>query len=920
MLLPLLLAVTTATGANGGSNGNSGAVHTPHSVASSVAFGVRDSGETEMVIVSRGDARVMSSIDDGVSFQPIAGDGLGKVEAHRVVFYEVPATGEKRFIIATNAGLWKYVPATGEVVEISTGLDPINTYYTDLQGPLPGQDGPVVTINSWGQVYRLNEATDTWTEILNLVRFDENSVVAVSPTFDRAGPAGPNRTIAVGNRGVLATSIDGGTTWAGHPQFNVPALSIYELHITAIELDLDYQNNGVMLLGRGRRDDVLLFGSEGEMWRSDDFATNFTQLDIPLLGGTTLSSGVRGFCHAGMGPNGDDHWYATVYRFPELSDYELGLDAVGMLESRDKGLTWTENGSFQEFIQERSGNDLTAVGLPYRRMMEIAASPHFATDGTIWMGRSEGLYESNDLGSTWAHRRFRPSTQVRAITSGFNEKGEVVAWGGSYGSGMYRYNHATGEAETLTGLGVIYYASIGASPVHERDGLVLGGGQRDLQIRRAAPEDEAWFSVNQIRKRIDGQTGYVRTIALSPIFGGPGLAGREPVFAWSVRFDGSALGETRITFDGLGDVTPINDVYQQPGQRAPYFHDMHFAASFDSATLPRELDIFGSTSGFSQVYRLLNTGDAVTPVFEWQEIPLSFEGTLVDTVPDPRFDRALGTATLWSLSTEKLYRIDELSSDWSNYTVTEYPGIEDYLVMDLELSPDMDLAPALYAATWGGGIFKMDLTDPSPVWEQVGGAPPSVWGECIVLSPDFANDRLIFIGTQRGLYAVEDRVGSSWVKLNNEVIYDTGDPSFDAYSPNDPSNPDPTRPWGWNIFRVDDIPKTFFEIISVAGETILQSDQIGDYCEGTFYAGSKLTVMSFQGPYFGEARVTCWNADTGSSAAPFFDQNVNFNDPALGNAEVEVALPAPGNYTIRVEVVSLPPSTSIMVDAIRLTD
>jgi hypothetical protein len=917
MFLSLTLAVLAATGGTSGST----LVHTPHSVTSSVAFGERANGDMEMVIISRGDARVMSSIDDGFSFFPIAGDGLGKVEAHRVVFYEVPSTGEKRFVIATNQGAWKYVPATGLVEKISSGLDPVRTYLTDLAAPLPGQDGPVITVNNWGQAFRLNELTDTWTMILDLSHFDENAVCSLSPKFDRAGPAGPNRSIAIASRGILVTSTDGGTAWAPHPQFSVVANDIYEFHITALEFDRDYENTGIILMGRGRRDDLAAFESEGEIWRSADFGATYTQLSFQ--GSTSISSGVYSIRSAGVGPDAANHWFAAVYRFPEQADYDASLDTIGVLHSTDGGLTWDDQDSFQEFIQEFSSNTRTAVGLAYRRMMQVTVSPDFALDGTLWMARSEGLYKSKDQGVTWDKRRFRPSTQVRGITSNFNQRGEIITWGASYGSGLYRFNHTTGVADTLIGEGVVFYATVEASPNASLDGIVLGGGQRDLAIKFDEPNPanrQKWFSVNTIRAAIDGDTGYVRTLALSPRFGGGGVPGGEAVFAWSARYEDSPLGENRMTLDGLNKVHLINDVLNQPGQRAPYFHELDIAQSFDRVNLPYELDIFGSTEAFGQIYRLLNTGSVAAPVFEWFAIDTTFDGTLIDVQADPRFDRAQGTATLWALSTEKVYRLDENSSDWSNFTVTEYDGVEGYLVVDMKLAPDMDLAPAVYVATWGGGVFKLDLTDPAPIWEQVGERPLEFWGECIALSPDFENDRMIFMGTQRGMYSIEDRPGSQWVKINNEVIFDSSNTSFEVYSPADPTNPDPSRPWGWEFLKTEVIPANVLDKIKVFGESILSAQFTGDYCEASFQAGTKISVMTFKGPPCGEVRVTCWNAETGSPGSPFHDVTLDLNQVQLQNFELEIPLPQAGNYTIRVEAKNLPFKKYLFIDGVRLTD
>lgn len=904
---------------NNGENG----VHTPHSVTSSVAFGKRPNGDVEMVLISREDARVMSSMDGGFSYQPIAGDGLGKVNAHRAVFYEVPATGEGWFVVATDNGIWKYVPTTGAVAEMSTGLDANDRYITDLAAPLPGQDGPVVAVNSDGQVYLLDEGTETWNESIDLAKFDQNAVCAIAPEFDRAAAAGPARTIMVGARGLLLVSEDGGTTWTNHAQFDVVANDIFEMHVTALEFDRDYANNGLVLLGRGRRDLVNPFESEGDLWRSADYGATFSAVSI--LGSTTLSSGVHALEHGGTGPDAADHWFAAVYRFPEHDDLNAGYDVIGVLHSTDGGLTWDDQGSFQEFIQEFSGNEKVAVGLPYRRMMQISVSPDFATDGELWLARSEGLYESDDQGVTWAKRRFRPSTQVRGISTGFNHRGEVVTYGATYGSGIYRFNHTTGQADTLIDSGVMFFASMASSPNSDVDGIAFGGGQRDLMIRFAEPNppgQQGWYSVNAIREALDGNTGYVRTIALDPDFGGFSVPGANQVFAWSSRFEDTPLGESRITLDGLNNVYTLNALEAQAGQRAPYMHEMDIAKSFDHVALPQELDIFGVSSAptFNQVYRLRNNGTPGAPVFEWAALNASFEGLLIDVEADPRFDRSAGFTDLWVLSSDKLYRIEDESSDWSQFRTVSYDGIEDYLVVDMKLSADMDLRPAVYVATWGGGVFKLDLTQQNPTWESLGGAPPDAWGECLELSPDFENDRLIFVGTQRGLYHIEDRPGASWVRVNNEVLYDSQNTSFDFYSPNDPTNPDPSRPWGWTDLKTEFIPQNILDNIAILGDAMLASQYEGDFAEFTAKAESKISVLSFRGPMMGVARVIAWDPTSGSASAPFHDVTVDLHAPGVSNYEFEVVLPQPGVYTVRIEGVTLPNNKYLMVDGIRLTD
>jgi len=919
MYLSLLLCLAN-TGGLEATNG----VHTPHPVVSGIAFGERTSGDDEMVLISRDDARVMSSLDDGYTFTPVAGDGLGKVDAHRVVYYEVPATGEPVFIIGTEDGMWKYQPDTGAVTEISTGLDPVDRYITDMSAPDPGEDGPVVAINSEGNIYRLDEATDTWVEMFDTVKLDTNAVIRVVPNFDRNAVDGPKKTIVAGSRGLLLVSEDGGVTWDNPAPFDVVALSVYELQITSLAFDEDYENSGVMLVGRGRRDDFNAYNSEGDLWRTADYCQTFSQ--ISLDGSTTITSGLYSIECAGVGADSLTHWYATLYRYPMREDYESAMQTYGVLHSTDGGLTWGDQGSFQEFLQDRQVNEDVAVSLPYRRMMQIGVSPDFATDGTLWVARSEGLYVSFDQGVTWGKRRVRPATQVRGISSGYNHRGEVITHGATYGSGIYVFNHTTGDTETLIGLGVSFYASMGTSPRSSEDGLVLAGGSRDLMIYMDDPAPnnlQKFFSVNDIRKKIDGDTNYVRTLAISPNFGGPGVNNPgDQAFAWSSRFDNSSLGETRMTVDGLDSVFFLNDVYQQPGQRAPYMHSMGIAPSFDAVNLPRETDIYGMSSATNSVFHLLNNGTAVAPVFEWDELSFVPASGPVAIELDPRFDRLPGGhSIIWVLCENDLYAIEDTAGDWSTMTVTQYPGIEDYLAYDLALAPDMDLRPAIYAMTWGGGVFKLDLSAQAPSWSAVGSAFPPVWGEEVALSPDFENDRLVFAGTQDGLWYCEDRAGAQWQHANNDVLYDSSNPSFDYYSPDDPTNPDSERPWGWETFSRKDIPKDYFDFLEVFGSNMIYSTRVNDYVEFTTPAATKISYLSFKGPTMGTVRVTAWDTDSGNAAAPFHDQTIDlFKTGDVENFELEVPVTSASIYTVRVQVSSLDAGEAVYIDGVRVTN
>jgi hypothetical protein len=913
MSLILSLAVLV-----GGSFGTT--FHTPHSEASSVAFAKLANGQTEILLISRKDSKVLKSLDQGFTWNPVAGQGLDKVEAHRVVYYEVPATGEKRFIIGTDNGIWQYMPETDVVENISTGLDVSDLYITDLAAADAGQDAPVVALSKTGRIYFFDETADSWTLSTDLGKVDLNGIVKIAPQYDRNAANGTNKTILVGTRGLLVETNDGGGVWTAHSQFALVANDIFEFHINALEFDTDYQNTGLIIMGRGRVEPLNLTESEGEIWRSTDFGVSYTRLSP--FGSPQINSGVYAMASAGLGPDGNNHYYAAVYRFPSHDDFDLGEPNYGLLHSIDGGLTWDDQGSFQEFIQEFSANERTAVGLSYRRMMDIAISPDFATNGELWIARAEGLYFSPDQGITWGKRRFRPSTQVRGISSGYDYTGDVVTFGSTYGSGIYRYNATDQVSSTLLGTKIIYYAEMVTSPSFTQDGISMAGGQRDLGIEFEAPQPTAkqgWFFVDELIQATGIQVGYVRTIALDPDFGGSNVPGANQIFAWSSRFEDSPLGETGFTMDALTTVYPLNDVYNQPLQRAPHMHSMDIAPGFDEVNLPRELGIYGSSQASDQLYKLLNTGTTVAPVFEWDIIPFDPGSTPIVVKADPNYS-VTSNRRLWVLASDGMFRLDDLSTDWSNFTITSYPGLMDYLPTDMALVPNMNQHPAIYISTWGGGVFKMDLTASSPAWSPVGTNFPPSWSNVLSLSPDFANDHTVFVGTQHGLYYCQDLPGATWATDTAEIYLDAANTSFEYYSPNDPTNPDTERPWGWDLLKYELIPLSARRLITIEGESILTAKFENDYCDFTVKAGSMVSVLSVLGPMMGVARITAWDYQTGSPFTPFHDVTVDLNAPGLANTEFDVPLPAPGVYTIRVEASSLPLSKYMFIDGVRIRD
>jgi len=671
----------------------------------------------------------------------------------------------------------------------------------------------------------------------------------------------------------------------------------------------DYSVSGELMVGRGRETAGWFTGDLGEVWRSEDHGQSFNPVSIQ--GQTLLYSSVQEIVSSGLGPNGDSYWYLSFHFFPEIA---FAPDVLGVLRSDDGGLTWDELGTKQDFLQEFSPNERTAVGREYRGMITIVPDPLFGLNGEVWMARSEGVYFSKNEGELWGRRQLRPSKQVRGVGVGYDETGDLFAYAATYGSANVKVNVTDAFAEWLPGSGMAFQLPAAVSPRSYRDGVMISGGQVDVVARLESPAPaklQGFISVNKLYSGSQGGTGYVRTLELSPNFSAVDALGTNKALIWSARLKSSSLGETRISTDGLQTLHRANSIINLPGQVAPWMKSLSISPTFDVQALPSTLDVFGCAYLFEQIWHLQNTGSAVDPVFEWDLIDWA-PGARVQAVhADPRFARPNG-ALLWVMTTEGLYSLRDLSTDWSSIEVTEYPKF-DNLPLALELPPDMALRPMIYAMTWGGGLLKLDLQASTPAWEKVGVDFPAEWGNCFDFAPDFEKNRVIVTGGQNGLFVGRDVPGFAWQRLPMDYATDNQNPGIAYFDPNDGANPDPRRRWGWDLLRNNELPPgTPFEFF---GGSATWTDSDGAYLEYP-RLGASFAVRAAGGPGMGAITIQMINYQTG---AVIKTVQHDLQRPGYQIVEVPVFVTQIQDMFIRVTV-DLDPGEAFYFDGFRFQE
>ena len=860
-------------------------LHVPHDDVHDLAIAPLAGGGQEIVMVSNEFSKVMRSLDGGLSWEPISGDGLDRTRASRIEFWPHPT--EPRFLIGTDLGVWSYFPLTGEVRRVSDGLTGANGFITEISAPRNGAEAVVLSTKK-GDVFGWNETTQRWSRILHTGNEDGACQVAVVPFYDPLAGPGPAQTILAGVAGQLYVSEDAGATWSLHPQFSVAATASTDWSITALAFDVDYATSGVVLVGRGRDNVALPSGDEGEIWQSADFGGTFALAQ-------TFGSIVRNIEATPAGPGGQRHFFAGVYAYPDRADPANG---IGVQRSDDLGLTWDDFGNEQDFFGEPVD---TTVVEAFRVFQGFAASTDFANDGVIYYGRAENMYVSRDAGVHWRRVRTRPNNQIRGMQLTTDANGDILAFGGAKGSSMLKGNVTTGALEVLDKTKLNFEEPLSVSPNFASDGAVLAVGQQGVAY---------WFDPSKPANNLFGQTGwlfakrntlgFIQNSAISPHFhANPAEPNTDRTALWSRRLEGASFSpKTWRTLDGGLTIEEINTIIG--GGTAPFFRQLIVAPTYDDSTPSGRTDIYAAPNN-QALFRLEDT--------EWELIH-QFPSRIQSIALDPTFDRP-GNPRLFVALDGGPFLATLTDHDTGPVEVLYVTTGMESQITSIEVHPDFTNTSLVYVSTWGDGVLKADLSQPIPSWEPVGTGYPSLWTNFVRLSPDFLNDNTLVAGGQDGFFVGQDAPGVAWTPLGSSSTIDNTDPSFMYYQPNEPANLQPDRPWPW--MPVDIQTASQFGL-TLRGPAAHLATTDGAYVEWEGY-GRSFTMRTFEGNKMGTVTVTAFDLATGASLA---STTVDLNTGgALADADVNVTLATRTAVRLRIEA-QIDPGENFVFDAVGL--
>ena len=173
----------------------------------------------------------------------------------------------------------------------------------------------------------------------------------------------------------------------------------------------------------------------------------------------------------------------------------------------------------------------------------------------------------------------------------------------------------------------------------------------------------------------------------------------------------------------------------------------------------------GTDSG--HIFRSVDRGD------NWEDMGVLLAGgyavRALAISPDYANDHTLfaGVGKSWNWYTGGVYRSADNGETWS----AANNGLAYQEVWALAVSPDYGNDRTLFVTVWGGGIYRS--TDGGNSWTEANSGQPNRRpgnGPTLVFSPDYANDRTVFYGTwgeysNGGVYRSVDG-GDSWESIS----------------------------------------------------------------------------------------------------------------------------------------------------------
>lgn len=586
--------------------------------------------------------------------------------------------------------------------------------------------------NSWSRVNR--GLDDRQIELVKISPRDSDRVLAASHTGLYQTEDGGNNwhlviqdritaiafadslTVFAGdNEGNLLISQDGGHTW--HSRSDLAGETI-----GAIAISPNFSTDGTLFLGT----------SQGKIYQSVDRGISYKKItsieEQPILA-------------LAIAP--DNILYSVAgYR--------------GVFQSADNGNSWQE--SSRGLTADKQAYELDR---PY--YSQLAISPEFATDGTLFLAGYDGLFKSTNRGKSWQEKETLSAKTIvgLGISPNYAKDGTVAVgtyvWGGylsgNGGQAWQGINQGLLESKRLaTHSGLARVFDLVFSPQYARDRTIFsttwygmhkstnsGKSWKNRYWWQLKPQDNPWWS--------GMSQGAI--VALSPDF---------------KRDNTVYLG----TMDGfILQSTDRGQNFSLIGQLDAAVIDLMVSPDFK-----RDRTIYAALP--QQVYRSEDGGNRWQSVSKGISFREQYDPTkeaMMQLAISPDFSR---DNTIFVGTAEGIFQSWNRGFDWQKLAPTVYG--EDSYIEGIALSPDFKSdrtmlvsvrGKGLFQTIDGGGTFKPigeDLIDNNVALSNLFGFSLTGVSPPIQFSPNYKQDETIFGFADRQVLRSQDG-GQTWQAL-----------------------------------------------------------------------------------------------------------------------------------------------------------
>src|SRR4051812_7922108 len=655
--------------------------------------------------------------------------GPGLMSGRVVGFAVHPEDRSRYYVAVASGGVWKttnagvsWTPVFDNEGSYSIGcvvLDPKNSNVVWVG---TGENNSQRSVGDGDGVYKSADGGRSWqnvgvkaSEHIAKILIDPNDpdtvyVAAQGPLW---GPGG--------DRGLYKTT-DGGKTWN-------KILNVSE-NTGVTDVVQDPRNPNVLLAASYQRRrhvyTIIDGGPESAVHRTTDGGKTWAKVRAGLPGGDLGRIGLA------MAPSDPDTIYAVV---------EAAEKQGGLFRSTDRGVTWEKRNPFDDQgqyyahavvdpankdrvyvmnvniqVSDDGGKTLTSLSSRWKHVdnHEIWVDP--AKPDYYLVGCDGGIYESFDRGANWRHLPNLPVTQFYDVTAEQTDTPFYRIYGGTQDN-----NTLGGPARTMNTHGI-------TNP----DWQVMVGGD-GVQSQLDWKDPNVVYAESQYGGlvRFDGRTGQRVPIQPKPGAGEPPLR-----WNWDSPLLVSPHKNSRLYFCA-------NKVFRSEDRG-----DSWTAISGD---LSRQLDrnklpVFGKVQPPEAVFKHGST---------------SFYGNITAFTESPKQEGRLYVGTDDGL----IQTTGDGGKTWTK--VDKFPGVPDTTFVARVIASQHD-ADTVYAAfdnhkNADFAPYLLKSTDAGKTWTSIVGDLPAR-GSVLALAEDHVDPKLLFCGTEFGLYVTLDG-GGKWHRL-----------------------------------------------------------------------------------------------------------------------------------------------------------